>query len=349
MDGKTRILRAIDHKFSDRFPMDLWADEIVVQSLEKHFQVTGIGDVRKKLDTDFCYVSPVSLFPTPVPDAQGIFTDEWGVVKKRCANRYGYYDDVIQNPLAEAETRGEVDAYPWPSPENWDYSVLKSQCEAGKGKALIGGNGHFFCPGADLRGYENWLIDIIEESDVGLAIMEHMADYWEVFIRRVVEETKGYLDVLYLADDYSSQRGLMISPQSWRNFFRPYLKRLIEIGKQNGLKIFFHSCGAVRQLIPDLIEIGVDILNPIQIRAEGMEPGSLAKEYGKDICFHGGVDLQKTLPMGSVKDVEDEVKRLMETLGKYGGYIVAPGHTIQPDTPLENILAIYRTVQSGGK
>lgn len=349
MDGKTRILNAINHKFSDRFPMDIWADPIVVNSLANHFGVTGINEVRNKLNTDFFYVSPVSLFPEPVPDEQGVFKDEWGVVKKRCPNLYGYYDDVIKNPLADAETIQDVESYAWPSPENWDYSVLKTQCKMGSQKALIGGNGHFFCPGADLRGYENWLIDIIEESEVGLAIMEHMAYYWEVFIRRVLEETKGYLDVLYLADDYSSQRGFIISPQSWRTFFRPYLKRLIDIGHKYGLKIFFHSCGAVRQLIPDLIDIGVDILNPIQIRAEGMLPETLSKEYGKDICFHGGVDLQRTLPFGSVQDVEDEVKRLMDTLGKYGGYIVAPGHTIQPDTPLENILAIYRTVTNGEK
>jgi uroporphyrinogen decarboxylase len=341
MNGKQRIINAVNHKISDRLPSDLWADPIVANQLEQHFNVQSLNSVRIALGNDIVYVDPVNLFVPKPADENNVVYDEWGVGRRYVANKYGGYSDLAISPLANFVSVKEVEEYSWPSPDEYDYSVMAAQCDELSEYSIQGGRGHFFCPGSDLRGYENLFIDIIEDSNIGHAIMEKMTDYWLRYTENCIIASQEKIDILHLADDYSSQLGLMISPQSWRNFFRPYLKRMVDLGKKHNMIIFFHSCGAVRQLIPDLIDLGIDILNPIQIRAAGMNPEVLVKEYGRDLCFHGGVDLQHTLPYGSVDDVKNEVKYLSDTLGKYGGYILAPGHTIQPDTPLQNVLAIY--------
>ena len=129
----------------------------------------------------------------------------------------------------------------------------------------------------------------------------------------------------------------------WRTFIKPRYNKLISHIKAHGLKYCHHTCGGVKPIIPDLIEIGVDVLNPIQPLAVGMEPEAIAEEFGKAITFYGGIDEQRTLPKGSRDDVIKEVKDRLATLGKYGGYIVAPSHSFQPDTPIENVLAVYET------
>jgi uroporphyrinogen decarboxylase len=343
MKGKERVINAINHLQSDRVPMDIWAEQVVWETLRNHYRVPTDEEVRERLDVDIRNINPPSLYEKSLPDENGIWHNEWGVGLKHIKHDTGYYDDVVYHPLARAETVEDVEKYPWPDPAEYDFSVVEKECQRFGDKALVGGYGHFFCPGADLRGYEQWLIDIIECSPVGQAIMEHMEAYWTEYSNRVLDASKGLLDIFYLADDYSSQRGLIMSPRSWEAFFRPPIERMIRIGKSRGLKILFHSCGSVRKLIPRLIDIGVDILNPIQIRAADMDPAELVREFGKDLSFHGGVDLQQTLPFGTPEEVREEVLMLIDTLGGNNGYILAPGHTIQPDAPIENILAMYET------
>lgn len=343
MTGKERVLNAANHVSSDRVAMDLWAEAEVWEMLKTHFGASTNDKVLERLDIDIRNVNPPTLYPKSPPDENGVWYNEWGVGFRHIRHDTGYYDDVIFNPLAQAETIQEVDRYPWPDPSQYDFDAVENACRRFPDKALVGGYGHFYCPGAELRGYEQWLIDIAECSPVGQAVMEHMESYWTEYSRRVLDASKGLLDLFYVADDYSSQLGLIMSPGSWDAFFRSPMERIIRIGKSCGLKVLFHSCGSVRKLIPRLIDIGVDILNPIQIRAADMDPAELAREFGKELSFHGGVDLQHTLPFGTKKEVADEVSMLIDTLGANNGYVVAPGHTIQPDTPLENILTIYET------
>lgn len=347
MRSKERVLSAVEHKALDRLPIDLWADEVVWERLTAHFGTSHEG-VLTRLGVDIRSVRPKPLQPVAVqPDEKGIWYDEWGVGYRRVKTDTGHHNDCVFHPLAEAASVAEVERYPWPDPENYQFDTVAPYCQAHDQYALVGGNGHFFCPGADLRGYETWFIDILEQSAVAHAIMERMQRYWLRYSERMLESSGDMLDIFYLADDYASQMGMMISVDCWRTFFRPYLAELVALGKRYGKKIFFHSCGAVRKLIPDLIDLGVDILNPIQIRAAGMAPEELVREYGRDLCFHGGVDLQHTLCRGTPQDVRDEVNMLIDTLGRYNGYIIAPGHTIISDAPMENIIALFEA--AGGQ
>jgi uroporphyrinogen decarboxylase len=168
-----------------------------------------------------------------------------------------------------------------------------------------------------------------------------MEEFWFEYSTRVYEAAGGKLDIFYMADDYGMQDRMLISPACWRRVFKPIVKRFMDWGHARGLKTMLHSCGSIRPIIPDLIECGLDILDPIQPLANGMNPFELKREFGKDLCFHGGVDIQELLPHGKPQEVREAVKRLTEEVGKDGGYILAPAHQVQSDVPAENVLAIF--------
>jgi len=155
-------------------------------------------------------------------------------------------------------------------------------------------------------------------------------------------------DIYFIADDVGVQDGLMISPRMFCKLIAPSLRRFIAQAKKYGQRIMYHTCGAVRRLIPDFIEMGVDILNPIQVSAKGMEPAGLKRDFGDALCFHGALDIQTVLSQGTPAQVRAEVARLCQVLGQGGGFILAPTNNIMPETPVENVLALYEAVQEVG-
>ena len=170
------------------------------------------------------------------------------------------------------------------------------------------------------------------------------------YLDDMLENHSEGIDIVYMADDYCSQRAPLFSPADFKEFVVPYLRQIAERVHKHNKKFLLHCCGAVRPLLPMIIEAGVDMLEPIQIRAEGMELAALKRDFGKDLCFYGGLDLQEVLCKSTPQQVSDEVKRLIDILGKDGGYIFGPGHTyIQIDAPIENIIAMYDTAASYGK
>jgi uroporphyrinogen decarboxylase len=175
-------------------------------------------------------------------------------------------------------------------------------------------------------------------------LIKTISEISEAALQRMLETAGEGIDIVYMADDYCSQLAPMFSPADFGTFVVPYLKRLVDLSHKHEKKFLLHVCGAVRPLLPQIVDCGVDMLEPIQTRAKGMDPVELKREFGKDLCFYGGVDLQQTLCRGTEEDVADEVKRLIEVLGEGGGYVLGPGHTyIQVDAPLENIMTMYET------
>jgi uroporphyrinogen decarboxylase len=154
------------------------------------------------------------------------------------------------------------------------------------------------------------------------------------------------VDIVWMGDDYGTQRGLLMSPAKWRKLFRPKLQAMIDLSHKHGARLMLHSCGSTRALWGDFVDMGLDIYDTIQPNAAGMTPNELAAEFGRSICMHGTINTQKTLPFGAVEDVIAEVRDRIDSFGSQGGLIVAPCHNIQPDTPLENILAMYRAAGS---
>jgi uroporphyrinogen decarboxylase len=171
-------------------------------------------------------------------------------------------------------------------------------------------------------------------------LMDHLTDFYLDFFDRMLTAAKGQIDILRTADDLGTQRGLFFGPEMFRTFIKPRLKKLTDMTHSHGVKFLFHSCGAIQPLIDDLIEIGIDILDPLQAAADGMDPKTLKEAFGDRICLHGGICTQYLLPKGTPDEVRGEVRRRIAVLGPGGGYVVAPCHVLQTDVPTANILAM---------
>ena len=200
-----------------------------------------------------------------------------------------------------------------------------------------------------LRGIENLLLDMAVRPEMAHWLIDRFTDFYLDFFDRMLTAAGGQIDILRTADDLGSQRGLCFSPEMFRTFLKPRLKKLVDMTHSHGVKFMFHSCGAIRPLIEDLVEIGVDILDPLQAAAAGMEPRDLKDSYGDRICLHGGICTQYLLPNGTPEEVRDEVRRRLEIFGAGGGYILAPCHVLQTDVPTENILVMSQTGFESGR
>ena len=348
MTGKERVLNAIGHCPGDRVPHDM---KLVPELVIKLCELLGASDyeeVQVRLGSDLRSVAgrfegPLELGPRRQVFGDGTWEDMWGLRYRTVANHAGgCHEEVISHPLSDMTTAAQVERYVWPTIDDcYNFDHIVSFCDENANYALIGGFAHFYCPGADLRGYENWLIDLAEGSAVAGAMLERMEAFWLEYTNRIYESAGSKIDIFFMADDYGMQDRMLISPAVWRRMFKPVLGRFAALAHSRGLPVFLHSCGSIRPIIPDLIDIGIDILDPIQPLARGMDPYELKQEYGRDLCFHGGVDIQQLLPYGTVKQVRDEVRRLIDVMGRDGGYILSPAHEVQADVPAENVVAMF--------
>jgi len=192
-----------------------------------------------------------------------------------------------------------------------------------------------------LRGMEQAYLDLAVNPDTAQAIIAHIVAYFLAYNARVFAAADGAIDIFMMGDDFGAQQGPMMSLDTWRRFFRPGFAAFIELAHRHGLKVMHHTCGSVVELIPDFIACGLDILQSLQPQAAGMDLGRLRREFGRDLCFQGGMDIQGVLPHGTPQDVRDHVRRQVEAAGHEGGYILGTAHNLQPDTPLQNILALF--------
>lgn len=179
------------------------------------------------------------------------------------------------------------------------------------------------------------------KPEVIRAIIDHVVDYEVEATRRFLQATDGLLDIAYFGNDFGTQRGMFISPRMWNDFIRQPLKRYFDVSHDYGCNVMNHSCGAIRDIIPSLIADGVDILDPIQVAADGMDLAGLVRDFGDVVSFHGGVDTQRTLPFGSAADVRAEVRSYLALTREKGGYILCGSQEFIEDIPLDNILAMY--------
>lgn len=269
-------------------------------------------------------------------DGEG-HTDYWGIrwVKE------GPFNQVASFPLAGAGNE-EVLAYEFPYQNKEELLRQMEPVAANAGQCFLG------CDVSPcgfemywrLRGMEDALIDFVAEPELAATMVGRCADFAVELGRSVCE--RFALDWLWTGDDVGSQTGMMMSPDTWRRIVRPHLQRVFDVAKEHRLWIAYHSCGAVRDIIGDLVEMGVDVLNPIQCNCPGMDPAELKKEFGDRLAFMGGVDTQGVLPNGSVLEVRLATRRLLDAMtAGGGGYIMAASHTIPPETPDENIFAMY--------
>jgi uroporphyrinogen decarboxylase len=221
---------------------------------------------------------------------------------------------------------------------------MRAKCEAWHGYPILGGCYEPFYVYCRLRGMEQALTDLALNPEVAEAALERIYYFHESVIRRTLEAAKGLIDIIYVAEDLGTQATLLMSPASFRRFLKPRMRKMIDLAHSYGAKVMHHDDGAIRPLLPELIELGIDILNPIQWRCAGMGREELARDFGKSVIFHGGVDNQQTLPFGTPDDVKREVRDNIRIFRMGRGYVVAPCHNLQPNTPTANILAMYEAV-----
>lgn len=339
MTPKERVLAALSKKKPDRTPVDFWAEPIVEDRLLADLGLENQDSLLDRLEVDIRPLVPVEPpFKTISP---GIRENFWGERWKKMEILGNEEWIHIPGALSKAKAMQDLERFNWPTPDIIDYSVLKDQADKHPEHALKYGFSDIFERPSLVRGIENFLCDLTERPEMAHYLIEKFTVFYSEDLTRALEAAGGRIDIYLSLTDLGTQSGPLISLKMFDAFVKPYLKRLFSIAHQAGVKTLFHTCGASRFFIPGLIEAGMDILNPIQVRASGMVPRELKAEFGDKICFHGGVDIQETLPKGSPQEVQAEVKTRIEELGRNGGYILCPTHNLQNDTPTRNILAMY--------
>jgi len=343
-----RVEMALAHREPDRVPFDFWAVPEVWEKLRAALGVeVSDEDLLRLLGIDCRMVVPryVGTKARALPD--GTYIDAWGTHRRNVSNEFGTYGEYASHPLAEAETVADILDWDWASPDDWDVSGVREQCErlnTGTRYHLRYEVGGIFEWSWALRGFERFLLDLIERPDMACAIMDRFTDIYIENTVRVIEAAGGFLDMVYTYDDVGMQNGLLISPRMWRKHILPRHQRLNAAirAARYPVKIMYHSCGAVFPLIGAFVdEMDIDVLNPLQPRAAGMDMARIKAEFGDRLVFHGAIDIQHTLPHGTPVEVQAEVRERCRVLGRGGGYICTSAHYLQADTPLENIIAMY--------
>jgi uroporphyrinogen decarboxylase len=269
----------------------------------------------------------------------------WGIRRRPMPNEYGEYAEPVGTPYATWTTVEEADRFPWPNPDWFDYNAVTDLCAKHADLAVAVGGSHVqdFINGVAFgRGVEQVLLDTALEDPVYLYIVERRHRFYLAYIERILDAAKGRIDLVNCGDDFGSQRGLLISPASFDKLFAAKKKELFDLVHSYGAKVSHHCCGSSRALIPRFIDCGMDALQTIQAQAVGMNPYELKAEFRGRISLHGAVDVQGWLQRATPQEIEAEVDHLIDEVGAGGGYILAPSHHIQPDTPLEHVLALYR-------
>lgn len=352
MTSRERVLQAVAHRPTDRAPADYGAHQAVTEGLIQKLGVASIEELLVALHVDMRRIHFDYGQSDTGPDADSYMRTMWGA--KRREKDPGDGRPNYHSPFTEDTTVEDVHAHNWPDPSVLDYSQVRGQCEKHYGEYATFGApwSPFFHEVGWLIGQENFMVWMHMKPEVVHAIIQHVVDYEVEATRRFLEVADGLLDIAYFGNDFGTQRGLFVSPQMWHEFIRKPLRRYFDVSHDCGCKVMKHSCGSIRDIIPCLIEDGVDILDPIQVAAEGMDLAGLVRDFGAELCFHGGVDTQRTLPFGSAEDVRDEVRSYLAITKERGGYILCGSQEFIEDIPLENILAIYdenqKSIQQGG-
>jgi uroporphyrinogen decarboxylase len=305
--------------------------------------------LRDEVD-DICQVSPEPIGPAPVAG-----TDIWGIVRRSQSYGFGSYDEIVTYPLAGAESVEEIDDYPWPDPDAYDFSGFPDRVLAEvrsrdgvelyrATKLSISTCGNPFEIYCWMTGLEEALVNVALRPDLVRVALGHITDFFAAKMRRALTQIGDLIDILYFADDLGGQQTLLMSRRAYREVLQPYHARLFRLGKRLApqASVMFHTDGAVFDILPDLIDAGVEVLEAVQTDARGMDPGRLKATFGDQLAFHGGIPVQSLLPHQDPATVYRETRRLVDILGVSGGFIAAPTHAVQVGTPPENVLAMLR-------
>jgi uroporphyrinogen decarboxylase len=377
MSHRQRVQTALEHKEPDCVPLDLGTggnSAPVPELYEKlralyglqdelrlvpHIMRLAVVDEQILLDLDID-TRPVSMKPVqqgrrPCGEPHQ-FYDDWGVKWKEVDIGGAIYRELAEFPLVDA-TIDSLDHYPWwPDPLDPDrYVGIEREARHlfyNTDWALVG------CPSFNgiweracyLCGFTRMLEGLLLEPEFVHAVLERITDICKLSLERYLDLAGPYIQIVKMGDDLGTQNGPQMSPKTYRQVIKPHHHGLFHfIKERTGARIFLHTCGSVYRLLPDLIDAGVDVLNPVQVSAKDMDTRRLKAEFGDRLSFMGAIDTQHVLPFGSVEEVQEEVERRIADLGPGGGFILAPVHNVQADVPPENLIAMYRHARKVGR
>ncbi len=342
MTSRERGLAVLNKQMPDRCPVDFWAVDEVIEKLKKHYNFETEDEILDHFEIDLQFVSPDELYEDRVME-DGSYFDKMGVHRKKVTNEFCTYEEYASSPLGYVESVEDFEQYKyWPSVDNYDWEnyaeKLAKVHEKRLTKLYMGGLFEFAWA---LRGYEQFMMDMIVEPEIAHYIMDKICTFWCDYFECAMKHAGDLIDVAYTYDDIAAQTTLLMSEQMLEEFVFPYHRKMNKIIKSYNKPIIYHSCGAVRPVIDKLRDLPIDVLNPLQPLAKDMDFSYIKETYGDSLCFHGGICIQHTLPKGTPQQVRDEVKRAVSILGKNGGYFMTSAHYIQNDTPVENIEALF--------
>jgi uroporphyrinogen decarboxylase len=377
MTHRQRIQAALDHQEPDLVPLDFGTGgntSPVPEVYEKLTAIYGVNyqlklvphmmrlavvdeSILEKLDIDTrpIYMNPVQERIRPCSEP-GYFYDDWGVKWKEFDANGVIYREPAESPLLQASI-ADLDNYPWwPDPQDQQrYLGLKEQAQkmvTQTDYALVG------CPAFNsvweraylLCGFNRMLESLVIAPDFAHAVFEKITRITLASLENYLDLVGSTLQVVKIGDDLGAQDNSLMAPATYRKMIKPYHQEIFRLIKaRSSAHVFLHTCGSVFKLLPDLIDAGVEILNPVQVSAKGMETQRLKAEFGDRLTFWGAIDTQHVLPHGSVDEVRQEVRRRILDLGPKGGYVVAPVHNIQGDVPAENVVAMYQSARQFGR
>jgi len=371
MLGRERALMSLNHQVPDRIPLDLGSTncttmtKVAYDNLKKYlgieretrfmmenFQIVFIDEeVLQILEIDTRGVHPQPVFFKNMVDDRTYF-NEFGI--KYHMPEEGLYYDMVEHPLA-GKSIEELKDYEWPDPaRTMDFSGVRERAKNLKESnqyLLVGDmiDTGIFEPCWYLRGFENFLVDLLTDQDFVTTLLEGMYNYQLKRYSLFLQEAGEFLDVVFVGDDLATAESVIMSPKTYRDIIKPYHKEYFKNLKKLAphARLLYHSCGSIFSFIPDLIEVGVDILNPVQVSAQNMDTKVLKEKFGGELSFWGAIDTTRVLPRGTKKEVKEEVRKRIDDLGPEG-YILTSVHDIQPDVPPENVITMFEEARNYG-
>lgn len=353
MDSKERVRITFARQVPDRVPLDYLANPGIDRRLKDHYGLAAGDDegLRQALGIDFRRIDAPYVGPrlhTEVPDRQ---VDIWGIHRRWIEHESGGYWDFCDFPLREA-TLEEVEAWPLPSPDDFDYSGVEAQCRRYQAYCCVAGS-----PGlADIinstgmiRSMEQVLVDLLTDEAACLRYIERKTNIQLEVASRLLEAARGGIDVLWIGEDLGTQRGPLISLELFRRHLRPCHQRFIDLGRAYNIPVMLHSCGSSSWAFDDFAEMGVGVVDTLQPEAKDMGPAYLKQRYGDRMAFHGCISTAGPVAYGTTAEAVADVRQTLEIMMPGGGYALAPTHQLQDNSPTENVVAMYDTARDLGR
>lgn len=352
LNGKQRVLNTINRDLIDRFACGYY--NLKLEVLKNFQDEMGFKDQEEILNfwnVDYRKFS-FRFIKNPTEEMKSDFIKKRGIdwpshdvdastsIFSKCNAET--YSDEVERPLSDCQSTKEIDKYPWPNLGWLDYDLILTKLTEHKDKAIIAPDwSPIFGTLCELFGMEGTLINLALNEDVMHAAIERITHFYYERNKLFFKKCRNELDIFFLGDDFASDKGLMISIDMWKKFFKKPIAKIVSLAKSYDLKVHYHCCAVMKDLLPELIEMGVNVIEPCQFHLPGMKAENLKREYGSDIVFYGGINTQYTLPFGTEEDVRNEVRHYKKVFRDEGGWIIAPDHTLMPGVPLNNILALY--------